>query len=90
LKDLHIDVLVDKIRQRLMITFNKRRMIATKLQGVILPNVIKELNAKSKNVGKVMINKGGDQCEKVSGIDSDGNVWRHAVELDGQECTCRE
>jgi SWIM zinc finger len=73
-----------------MVTFNKRRLVSTKLQGVILPNVIKELNAKSRNVGKVTINKGGDKCAEVSGIDSDGNAWRHAMELDRQECTCRE
>jgi mevalonate kinase len=52
LKDLHIIVLVDKIRQRLIMTFNKRRIVGAKLQGVILPTVIKELNAKSRNVGR--------------------------------------
>jgi hypothetical protein len=52
LKDLHIIDLVDKIRQRLMMTFNKRRIVGAKLQGVILPTVIKELNAKSRNVGR--------------------------------------
>jgi zinc finger SWIM domain-containing protein 3 len=90
LKNLHIVDLVDKIRQRLMMTFNKRRIVGAKLQGVILPTVIKELNAKSRNVGKVIISKGGDKCAEVSGINSDDNVWRHAVELDRQECTCRE
>jgi hypothetical protein len=57
---------------------------------VILPSVIKELNAKSRNIGKMTINKGGDKYVKVSGIDSSGNASRHTVELDRQECTCRE
>jgi hypothetical protein len=38
----------------------------------------------------VTINKRGDKCAEVSEIDSDGNVWRHAIELDRQEYTCRE
>jgi SWIM zinc finger len=57
---------------------------------VILSNGIKELNVKSRNIGKVIINKGDDKCAEVSEIDSDGNVWRHAVKLERQECTCRE
>ncbi|XP_078153162.1 uncharacterized protein LOC144548369 [Carex rostrata] len=73
-----------------MVTFDKRRIVGAKLQGVILPNVIKQLNVKSRNVGKVSISRGGDKCAEVSGIDSDGNAWRHAVELDRKECTCRE
>ena len=90
LKDLHIVDLVDQIRQRLMVMFDKRRSVGAKLQGVILPNVVKQLNAKSRNVGKVSISKGGDKCAEVSGMDSDGSAWRHAVELDREECTCRE
>jgi SWIM zinc finger len=57
---------------------------------VILPTVIKELNVKSRNVGKVIISKCGDKCAEVSEINSYDNVWRHAVELDRHECTCRE
>jgi zinc finger SWIM domain-containing protein 3 len=89
-KDLHVVDLMDHIRQLIMITFDKRRTIGGKLQGVILPNVIQQLNAKSRNVGKFRINRGGDSCAEVSGMDSEGKPWRHAVELDRQECTCRE
>ena len=90
LKDLHVVDLVDGIRQRIMVTFDKRRMIGRKLRSVILPSVMQQLNAKSRNIGKVSLSRGGDNCAEVSGIDSDGNAWRHAVELDKQECTCRE
>jgi hypothetical protein len=57
-----------------MMTFNKRRIVAAKLQGVILPSVMKELNAKSRNIGMMTINKGGDKYAEVSGIDSGGNA----------------
>jgi hypothetical protein len=57
-----------------MMIFNKRRIVAAKLQGVILPSVIKELNAKSRNIGKMTINKGGDMYAKVSGIVLGGNA----------------
>jgi hypothetical protein len=73
-----------------MMTFNKRKIVDVKLQGVILSNRIKELNVKSRNIGKVIINKCDDKYAEVSEIDSDGNAWRHAVKLERQECTCRE
>jgi hypothetical protein len=57
-----------------MMIFNKRRIVAAKLQGVILPSVIKELNAKSRNIEKMTINKGGDMYAKVSGIVLGGNA----------------
>jgi hypothetical protein len=55
LKDLHIVDLVDKIRQRLMMIFNKRRIVAIKLQSVILPNVINELNTKVGMSGRWLL-----------------------------------
>jgi hypothetical protein len=42
--------------------------------------MIKEQNAKIKNVGKVTINKGGDKCVEVSGIYSDGNPLPNYIE----------
>jgi hypothetical protein len=35
-----------------------------------------------KNIKKVSTSRGGDTCAEVSGIDLDGHVWRHAIELD--------
>ncbi|XP_078176238.1 uncharacterized protein LOC144569652 [Carex rostrata] len=89
-KGLHIIDLVDQIRQLIMVTFAKRRPIGNKFQGVIVPNVIQQLNAKSRNISKVKISRGGNNCAEVSGMDSKGRPRRHAVELDRQECTCRE
>jgi hypothetical protein len=69
-----------------MVTFDKRRTIGDKLQGMILPNVVKQLNANSRNIRKVKICRGGNNCAEVSGVDSEGKVWRHVVKLDTQEC----
>jgi SWIM zinc finger len=90
LKDLNVVDLVDQIRQRIMVTFDKRRIIGTNLKGIILPSVMQQLNIKSRNIKKISISRGGDKCAEVSGMDPDGSVWRHAVELDKQQCTCRE
>jgi hypothetical protein len=43
-----------------------------------------------RNVGKVKIYRGDNDCAKISEVDSEGKVWRHTVELDKQECTYRE
>ena len=58
-----------------MVTFDKRRIVGAKVQGVILPNLIKQLNAKGRNVGKVSISRDGNKCVEVSRMDSDGNAW---------------
>jgi hypothetical protein len=67
-KGLHVVDLVAQIRQLLMVTFNKRRTVGNKLQGLILPNVIKQLNNDSRNIGKVKICKGGNDCAKINGV----------------------
>jgi MULE transposase domain len=41
LKGLHVVDLIDQIRQLIMVTFDKRRTIGDKLQGLILSNVVK-------------------------------------------------
>jgi hypothetical protein len=88
---LHVVDLVDQIRQLLMVSFDKRMTVEIKhLLMVILPNVIKQLNNANRNIGKVRICRGGNNYAEISGVDSEGKVWRHVVELDKQECTCRE
>jgi len=43
-KFMNLDDFMDKLRQMLMSKWNKRRKIGRKLQGLILPHIIKELN----------------------------------------------
>ena len=49
-KSMNLDVFMDKLRQMLMSKWNKRRKIGRKLQGLILPHIIKELNEQSREV----------------------------------------
>jgi hypothetical protein len=74
LKDLNVVDVVDHIRQQIMITFDKRRKIRSKLRGVILSSVMQRLNVKSRNIEKINTSRGGDKGAKVSGIDSDDNA----------------
>ena len=49
-KSMNLDDLMDKLRQVLMIKWNLRRKIARKLQGLILPHIIKKMNEDSRNL----------------------------------------
>jgi hypothetical protein len=80
--------LVDYIRQLIMMKFE--RIISNNLQGVIISNVLKELNVISRNTRNARIYRGGDNCAEVSGVDLEGKGWRYIVELDKRECMCKE
>jgi hypothetical protein len=67
-----------------VMTFDKRK-IRAKLSGTILPNVLNQLNAKSRNIRRVSISRSGDTYAEVSGMCLDGTSWGHVVELDKQK-----
>jgi MULE transposase domain/SWIM zinc finger len=90
LKSLNVVDLLNQIRRRIMMTFDKRRRIGSKLNGTILPSVLNQLNVKSRNIGRVSISRSGDTCAEVSGMGLYDTSWGHVVELDEQKCTCRE
>jgi hypothetical protein len=73
-----------------MMKFDIRRTVGNKLEGVIISNVLKKLNAISRNTRNARIYRDGDNCAEVTGVDLEGKGWRHVVELDKQECTCKE
>jgi hypothetical protein len=54
-KGLHVVDILDQIRQLIMVTFDKRRTVGNKIQGLMLPNVIKDLNVISRNTDKVRL-----------------------------------
>jgi len=89
-KDLPLHCMVDAIREKGVIMFEKRRRISRKLQGVILPAVIHQLNASSKGLGHLKVTKGLPDQAEVTEIWKDEEVRRHVVYLSIQECTCRE
>ena len=89
-KGLHLVDLLDQIRELLLEKFNVRRSIGSKFNEKIVPSVIKELNESSRNGCRSKIVRGGDDYGEVSGVDTGGNIWRHVVELDSKQCSCRE
>ncbi|CAD6210014.1 unnamed protein product [Miscanthus lutarioriparius] len=50
LKAMNLDDFMDKLRQLLMVKWNQRRKIGKKLDGLILPHIIKMLNEKSREL----------------------------------------
>jgi hypothetical protein len=46
-----------------------------------------DVNTFRRALRALRICRGGNNCAEISGVDSEGKVWRHAVELDKHECT---
>ncbi|CAO2169609.1 unnamed protein product, partial [Urochloa humidicola] len=89
-KDLPLHCMVDAIREKGVIMFEKRRRISRALHGVILPAVIHQLNASSKGIGHLKVTKGLPDQAEVTEVYKDEEVRRHVVYLNEQNCTCRE
>jgi hypothetical protein len=49
-KTLHLDDLMDRIRQKLMVKWNNRRKIARQMDGTILAPILKKLKEESRNI----------------------------------------
>ena len=89
-KDLPLYCMVDAIREKGVIMFEKRRRISRALSGVILPAVIHELNSSSKGIGHLKVTKGLPVQAEVTEIYKDEEVRRHVVYLNEQSCTSRQ
>ncbi|CAO2043102.1 unnamed protein product [Urochloa humidicola] len=89
-KDLPVHCMVDAIREKGVIMFERRRRISRALHGVILPAVIQQLNAGSKGLGHLKVTKGLPDQAEVTEIYKDEEVRRHVVYLNEHSCTCRE
>ena len=94
-KSLPVVDLMDRIRQLCMDKMFLRRKIAKKLKDKILPNVMKDLNARSrglKYMWRYAYKDGGRDNEmlgEVKGVTRDLVHWRHTVDLQERKCTCR-
>ena len=62
-KSLNLDDLMDKLRQMLMIKWNQRRKIAMKLDGWILPHIIKKLKEMSRELNLEVL-----ECSEVAEV----------------------
>ncbi|XP_034580832.1 uncharacterized protein [Setaria viridis] len=88
IKDLPIVDLVDRLRQMTMELWEKRRKIADKLSGNILPVIISELKAKTKGLGHMRVCKNRHKAE-IFGNYKDLTPWPHVVDLHEHTCSCR-
>uniref|UniRef100_A0A0A9GRG2 SWIM-type domain-containing protein n=1 Tax=Arundo donax TaxID=35708 RepID=A0A0A9GRG2_ARUDO len=89
IKDLPLVKLIDRLRQMTMDLWDKRRRIGSKLSGVILPTIIKQLKAKTRGLRQMKVSKGVHTTE-VFGFHYDMTPWRHVVELSSHTCSCGE
>lgn len=83
---LVVDDLMDRIRQLCMNKMFLRRKIGRELEGKILPNVMKELNERSRGLKYMWTysHKDGIDTEmlgEVEGVTRDILHWRHTVDL---------
>jgi hypothetical protein len=86
-KSLNIDDFMDKIKQLLMIKWEQRSSVSRKLQGQILPHIIKKLKERSRNLDMEVtkcFNEIGEILEMV------GTSIRFIVKLHEKTCLYRE
>ncbi|WVZ81087.1 hypothetical protein U9M48_028508 [Paspalum notatum var. saurae] len=83
----HVIQLMDRIRQLIMEKHNLRRNLAMKMYDKILPHIIKELHAQSRNL-KYVIHKGHNNTAEVEGTTQQLKTWRHTVDHDNRTCSC--
>ncbi|XP_052138683.1 uncharacterized protein LOC127757244 [Oryza glaberrima] len=86
-KGLHLVDFMDKIRHKLMVKWNKRRSISKKLEGNILPHIMKELNEKSRGLNHE-VTRSDDTLAEVECKGGSGH--RFVVNLRDHTCSCRE
>jgi hypothetical protein len=80
---------MDKIRQMIMERMSVRKRLAVKLTGTILPSVMKSLYARSRDLGYKLYSAHSHLGE-IGGTGRDLKTWRHTVDLNTRECSCRQ
>jgi hypothetical protein len=80
-KDLPVHCMVDAMREKGVVLFEKRERISRALNGVILPAVVHQLNAASKGLKHLKVTKGIPGQAEVTEIYKDQEVRRHVVYL---------
>ena len=86
-KSLNLDDFFDKVRQMIMIMWNRRRKVARKLVGLILPHIIKKLNAKTRELNLEVV-ESSEEVAEVTALGGSG--FRFVVNLLDRTCSCRQ
>jgi hypothetical protein len=89
-KDLPVADLADKIREKIMVLWSKRRNIAFRLpEGKILPAIMVQLKANTRGLGHLRIVPCSNWSAEVWDHTST-RVERHIVKLHQRTCSCLE
>lgn len=88
-KSLPVVDLMDKIRHMIMEIISIRKRLAEKLTGQILPSVMKTLYARSRDLGYKLYSA-HKHLGEIGGTGRDLKTWRHTVDLNTRECSCRQ
>jgi hypothetical protein len=86
-KSMNLDDLMDKMRQLIMVKWNQRRKIGKKLDGFILPHIIKKLNEKSRELNLEVLECSDEMAEITL---RGGSGFRFVVNLAQRTCSCRQ
>jgi len=72
--------LADKVREMIMMLWNKRRQISEKLEGKILPAVLTMLKARTRGLGNLTVVKAAS-CFVAEVHDTTSTHNRHVVKV---------
>lgn len=87
-KDLPVYELADKYREKVMVLWNKRRRIAERMTGKILPAVNKQLVAMTRGLGHLSVVKADSFTAEV--VDNNNIHGKYIVKACPQYCSCEE
>ena len=91
IKHLPIADIADALRAKFMVLYAKRRRIGENFEGhVMLPVVVRQLNALSRDLKNLKVKEGGRDEAEVTEITESHKVIRHVVNIKDHVCTCRE
>lgn len=90
IKDLPICELADTLRTKFMQLYAKRRRIGERLEGIMLPAVVQQLNVMTRCLAHLKVAEGNRETAQVTEITQDHDILRHVVHLGRHTCSCRE
>ena len=88
IKDLPVHELADQLREMIMVLWHKRRKIAQRIQGKILPAVLHILRAQTRGLAHLNVVQGDHYAAQV--VDMTSTNVRHVVKAYLHECSCEE
>nr|XP_051227466.1 uncharacterized protein LOC127345084 isoform X2 [Lolium perenne] len=86
-KSLNLDDFMDKARQLIMIMWNRRRKVAKKLDALVLPHLMKRLNAMTRELNLEVV-ESSEILAEVTALGGGG--FRFVVNLQERTCSCRQ